>query len=505
MTDKEKEARREREFQKQIKAHGGDGRPPNLKTTEEKVAACERGVCLKCGGQWDALHTHVWKHYEKELREQGVEDKRRMMAEGIRAYQTEHEIPPGVPLASDDHRKRLSEGQSKGMQGPDGERRKAQIAETLSRPRPDLRGKTGPNPSGVAFDNWPMVKLLSQGYTAEVTAKNLGLKGKNRAHTVNKRAQGLGLRGFGTEFLLDHGKPFSNGRLFDLRGVSGFECLDFDRCAGLSEGRSRGTRPRDSLALPDDARLAVEWRDGVLRELMDAANSGERILRLGDKHFPVDQVLKTFLPELAELNNALVLTMPRIRQAARKNPEWTAAQLCEEICSFAQIEQSVEADDTRWRVTLRYLWQAEDWIIGPADSPGTNFERLRASEVQNDGQFAREMMGSRYGASQWTVQNALKPSTGRIEPSNIQALILRFAPKFARAKPKLGRDKGQHPDTIERIRRAAGLEMAHPRWTQERMAPFVFWDTPKSCQANIRPFLSTYRKDIELKKQTLTR
>ena len=66
------------------------------------------------------------------------------------------------------------------MKGPDGEKVKARIRETLSRRRPELYGKTGVHRSGVAFKNWPMLKLLAQGALAKTVAKSLGLKGPER-------------------------------------------------------------------------------------------------------------------------------------------------------------------------------------------------------------------------------------------------------------------------------------------------------------------------------------
>jgi hypothetical protein len=432
----------------------------------------------------------VWKHFEKQMRGQGI-DKKRLIAECIGAFRQEFKYDG--PLDSDRHRETLRQAQLARMQGKNGEQLRANLAKKSSGPRPERYGKTGLNPSGWNPSNWEISKCLTLGMDQADTAKKLG--GKDNHKLIGRRAASMDLAR-DASFLCDCGDFFLNRSLFGLRELSGFAVSDFDKIVGLSEGRSQASRPGDSIANPEDARLAIEWRNGVIRELLNVSAESHCGLRLGEKVYSQERVLKIFLPELAGLNGALVLTIGKIRQEAHEHPEWAVDQLGELcICRHAAIEQSANSQDTRWRKSLRYLATQEKFLKG-------NLTRLRGTE--GDGELVREMIG--YGAHHYTVQNALRDNTDLIPPLEIRMLIKEFAPKFAKPKPKQGgAPTGLRDDTIERIRRMAGLEMAHPRWTQERMAPFVFWDTPASCQSNIRPFSSTYRPQIDALKQKLTK
>src|SRR5712692_8282919 len=131
-----------------LKKHGATGVPPNMGPLE----ATRQGTCMKCSGIWGPLYLHIPSHYPSLPRE-----------EALRQYRKDCKIPEGVHLAADWHRARLSEGQSKRMQGSNGGKVRARIAARLSRPRPDLRGRTGRNPSGVVINSWPITQRLTCG------------------------------------------------------------------------------------------------------------------------------------------------------------------------------------------------------------------------------------------------------------------------------------------------------------------------------------------------------
>lgn len=129
----EMNARRERDFQDQIRAHGGTGFPPDI----DPLEACHKGMCMKCSGRWGPLHLHVHVHYP------GLS-----MADGIRAYREEFRISDGVPLASDQHRETLRQAQLARIGGPNGKQIRAHLAQKASGPHPEKYGKTGIKPSG---------------------------------------------------------------------------------------------------------------------------------------------------------------------------------------------------------------------------------------------------------------------------------------------------------------------------------------------------------------------
>ena len=388
--------------------HGATGLPSDL----DPVEACRRGECMICSGSWGPLHRHIPAHYP------GLSSK-----EACQRYRTDCKIPEKdsegnkVHLQADWHRKRLSESQSKRMKGPDGEKIKARIRETLSRRRPELYGKTGVHRSDVAFKNWPMLKLLAQGALAKTVAESLGLKGQNAARAIRHRAKFLGWK-FGRACFCDQGNPFRYGSLFHMRKVSGFEVRDFNKFAGLSKRRSANRRPPESIAMPDKARKAIAWRDGILRALLAAQS-----LNVAGKDFGKDRVLITLLPDLPHTNDFLMAKMGKIRQTARERPAWGVGDLCEDVCRAAAREQSISPEDHSWRRTVRFLPQVEPWVK-------MNLTRLRGL-TENDGTLVCEMIASLYGTTESIVQNALRPDAETIAPIEMRLLIVTYAASHA--------------------------------------------------------------------------
>jgi hypothetical protein len=473
--EEERAAARQRAIQKRIKAHGGTGLPSD----RDPVEACRLGECMKCSGTWGPLYLHIRDHYPIGLSQEQVE----------RRYRSECDIPDvdakgnAVHLAADWHRQRLSQGQSKHMHGPGGERARAHIAQTLSRPRPDLYGKTGRNPSGKAISSWEIAKRLTQGKGLVETMDELGAPNHK---LIQRRASALGLA-FGTAFLCDQGEPYRYGALSHLRKAAGFETEDFDKYVGLSVGRSGAQKP-DVILNPKEARKVIDWRDEVVTALLAA-----RALHVAGKDYRKDDVLRTFLPALSDLNDALVRTMPEIRTAAREHPARGMTGLGEAVAWDAAREESAKSTDYRWRRTLRYLWQAERWIA-------KNLDRLRAYE--DDGPLVRSLIGWRYGATQQTVQNALRERTEGIPPLEVRLLILTYAPSFAETKKKSGAPTGVRTKTKEQIELAAAFDLMG--WTRKDMAPFLFPDTPRSAESNTYRVFSEHSRKINVAKKKLT-
>jgi hypothetical protein len=397
---------------------------------------------MKCSGTWGPLYLHIPDHYPGSA-----------SAQALQKYREEFHIPDDLHLAADWHRQRLSQGQSRRMNGPDGEKIREHLAQKSARPHPERYGKTGLNPSGKVIPSWGIAKRLTQGKGLVETMDELGAPNHK---LIQRRAAALGLA-FGTAFLCDQGEPFRYDSLSHLRKASGFEAEDFDKYVGLSVGRSGSQRP-EVILNPKEARKAMRWRDEVTTALLAVP-----ALHVAGKDYRKDDVLRTFLPELLDVNRSLMLTISEIRKAAREHPEWGVAELCGSICEGAQREQSVNSGDNRWRKTLRYLWQAEEWIA-------KNLGRLRGSE--HDGPLIREMIGARYGATHQAVQNALRDRTETIARMEMRMIVMTFAPTFAEARKEPGSPTGPRPATRETIPKLAALRFLD--YSQPQMVSFLY-------------------------------
>ena len=462
--------RKERYLQKVIAAHGGTGQRSNL----DRLEACRLGVCMICSGKWGPLFRHIPKHYPKLS-----------AADALREYMREFKIPEDddVHLAADWYRKLLSRGHATRMQGPDGEQIKANLAEKSSRPYPERYSKTRVNPSGNPLSNWAVAKYRVRGIDQVDTAKKLGESNHKR---VQRRSASMGLS-FGAAFICDQCDPFRHRNLCDLRRIVGFDAANFEWCVGLEEGRNNATRPADAIVNPADAVLVVAWRDHLLKTLL-----AKRSLALGIK-IGLDRVLKTLLPEIAETNRFLLLTIGEIRAAMREPSEWGVDNPGEFVCRQAAIEESVQSSDNRWRKTLRYLAsdRLEEWLKN-------NLVRLRGPE--HDGEIVRAMIG--YGASSVIVRNALRYRTSVIEPADVRSLIHKYAPAFAEPKkPSGGAPVGLRPETLERVQIADAFSRCG--WSIRKTAPFLSAGQPESALDNAYVFYSRYRTRIESAKAAM--
>jgi hypothetical protein len=400
--------RHEYEARKRMKAHGATGRPSDLAPLE----AIALGICPLCSGHWTALHLHIADHYPYLSRGQGRS-----------AFLQAVGLPEDTSLMTDVLRESCRQGQLRRMRGPQGERIRKNLAK---------RAK-GNQSHRAGVPSWPIVRLIGRGMTAAEAWKTLKLGAKITPHGVGQRARDYGFT-FGTEAMSDQCEPYTYERLYHLRRVSGFEIADFDRCAGLDEGRSDGTCPGDRIVGPDQARKAIAWRDEVLTALLNV----QPLLVVARHEYRKDELLLTFLPELAETNRALVASLGEIRQDVRNHAEWGVEELGESMCMAAAREQSIEGNlDHSRRKTLRYLCEekSEVWLAA-------NLERLRANE--DDGPLVRELTGSRYGATQWIVQHALRPRAHRITSLEVRMLIKEFAPQLAEEKIRRGRPEGSN-------------------------------------------------------------
>jgi hypothetical protein len=289
--------------------------------------------------------------------------------------------------------------------------------------RPDLRGRTGPKRVSPPVASWEIARRVSSGIGQVEAAKQIGME----RSTLRKRAQSLGL-GFRAASLCDFGQPFRNGDLVRLRDLCGFTKENFEKHVGLAKFQALA-HGDNRLVHPKVARKVLTWRDRVLSQVMTAREQ---------KQFRRERVLRTLLPKLPELNHALLQSLRELR-AELQNPDrssWTVADLCEKVCDNAQAEAKKNTSDY-WRVTLRYLWQAELFLQ-------QNIGRLRDTSEQLS-TLIYGMMGAPFQASAVAIQNALRSRTSVIPAAEMSGIVLMLTQP---PRAKGGAPKKAVPDHI---------------------------------------------------------
>jgi hypothetical protein len=152
-------------------------------------------------------------------------------------------------------------------------------------------------------------------------------------------------------------------------------------------------------------------------------------------------------------------------------------QCNKQVSLGAAREESAKATDQRWRKTLRYLWQVEEWIA-------KHMNRLRGPE--DDGPLVREMIGARWGTTQQTVQNALRDRTELLDPRDVHSLILTYVPEFAKPKKgKGGRPAERHRTFIEARKLREQEHLTWPR-IAKRLDPEGFKADPRAAAERLR-------------------
>ncbi len=394
--------RRAYESRRHMIEAGATGLPSKLPPLE----AIRAGECPMCSFPTNALHKHLVVHFP------GMS-----YTEARKAFLVKLDLPEDTDLTSDAKREIQRAAQLKRMNGPEAEKIRKSLAE-----------KARGNSSHLAdVRNWPIVREVTRGRTAEQAWKKIDLGDKLTPHSVGVRARDMGYS-YATPARSDQSEPYTYERLFRLRRTTAFEVSDFDRCVGLDEWRSGATVPGERIMDPEEAGAAIAWRDRVLTALLNV----EPTLKFAGKEYRKDDLLLTFVPEIVGTYNALIRSIGEVRDELRKSSEWTLEDFCEALCRAAAREQSIEGnqDDSR-RKTLRYLAEekSEEWLAA-------NYARLRGGE--RDGPLVRELIGSRYGVTGATVQNALRSRTDVIAPIEVRMLIKEYAPGFATAKKTPG-------------------------------------------------------------------
>ena len=191
----------------------------------------------------------------------------------------------------------------------------------------------------------------------------------------------------------------------------GFTRAKFEKIVGLP-ARTMDRRKSNMLRDPAVAVLTIEWRNSTLRLLLDGP--------IPD--FPSHRILKSFFPNLREIDGFLYESLSQIQTQLQedRNKGWTITDVWSFVCEKAQLEISSKGE--QWRRMLRYMWQIEDFL-------GKNLGRLR--ETKYLATLVHELIGSLWGATGFVVKRALPKNVRPIPSGDICKLILLHAVPLA--------------------------------------------------------------------------
>jgi hypothetical protein len=353
----------------------------------------------------------------------------------------EHKDTTNALQAKGSPRKRP--GRSKFFRSPAGKRQAAQFSRAYSgRSQARNLGRSGPGkiePS-VAVSDWELVKCLRRGEIPE----------EMKTNAAQSRGRSLGLN-YGTVFFCDHGEPFTDGELQGLRSRCGFTSAAFEQLVGLP-ARSIDARHASMVRAPEIARAIVNWRDSVLRSLLQVANP----------KYKYERVLKTFLPSIRGLYQLWVGCFAEIQKAMqteRRKRIWTLSSLGNFVCEQARQSARQKTHAGSWGAFLRYLAELDD-----CEETKTFLEaRLKSIKRSKElAVFVRELLGHRYGTTHWTVNRALSTKLRLIPSAEMCGLILspRPAVQPSRKGGRPVRDIAPEADRLHREEKLTWLEIA---------------------------------------------
>jgi transcriptional regulator with XRE-family HTH domain len=343
-------------------------------------------------------------------------------------------------------------GRTKFFKSPRGQKLIARYErEYTGRSQPKNLGRTGPrrrdrSQSPIVSD-WELAQYVGRGKAVP------GMK----SNTQSARAVSLGID-YGTETFCDQGNPFSDSDLHNLRKRCRFTGERFEKIIGVPTDGGE----RDGLRIVEHAEKVIEWRDVTLRNLLGKTSPS----------YKQDRVLKTLLPNLADLDALLRECFAEIQKAM---PEFTVSGVGDFVAEQAKSAARKSAHAGLWGEMLRYLVE-----LAANEKARTFLDKNLASlpRRKDVADFVRELLAARYGASLWIVRRALLRSTAAIPPGEMCGVILSYAepiapPAILKSKALPGRPKGkQQAETLERIGDAAALVFL--RYSQPEMIPLLY-------------------------------
>jgi hypothetical protein len=362
-------------------------------------------------------------------------------------------------------------GRSKFFRTAAGKRQAAQFSEAYSgRSQARNLGRTGPGKieQSAAVSDWELVKCLGRGEIPE----------EMKTNAAQSRGRSLGLN-YGTVFFCDQGEPFTDGELQALRGRCGFTCAAFEQLVGLP-ARSIDARHASMVRAPDIARAIVNWRDSVLRSLLQVANPA----------YKYERVLKTFLPGIRALYRLSVDRFTEIQKAMQAGGGkriWTLSSLGNFVCEQAKQSAKQKTHAGPWGMFLRFLAELDDCAETKEflEAKLKSLNRSKALAV-----FVRELLGQRYGTTHWTVNRALSPKLRVVPSAEMCGLILspRPAVQPSRKGGRPARDIAPEADRLQREEKLSWLEIA------QKLDPKTCKHSPDAAKEAIRQAVIRYRK-----------
>ncbi len=294
--------------------------------------------------------------------------------------------------------KRKRPGRALFFKTPAGRKLAKRFGEEYSgRPQPTKLGWAGSR----AVSDWELAKRVTRGEAVE------GMK----QSAVDMRTQHLGLR-YGTAFFCDQGEPLRDARLQSLRERLGFTTAKFEKLTGLGP-KVADRRAAAMIRGPRDARIVIEWRDKTLRSLLAATTPT----------YKNDRLLKTFLPNIAELDGLLRDRFAEIQKTMSE--DFTLARVGEFVCEQARRAAKKSPHAGLWGEMLRCLVELDACPESRAFLK-SNLGSLKNCKVLAD--FVREIIGARYGTTAWTVKRALLRSTRPYSEAEMRGFVLEIAP-----------------------------------------------------------------------------
>jgi hypothetical protein len=296
------------------------------------------------------------------------------------------------------HVKRKRPGRALFFKTPAGRKLAKRFREEYSgRPQPSKLGWAGSR----AVTDWELAKRVTRGEIVE------GMK----RSAVDMRAKSLGL-GYGTAFFCDQGEPLRDASLQSLRERLGFTTARFEKLTGLGP-KVADKRAAAMIRGPRDARIVIEWRDKTLRSLLAATSPAYKNHR----------ILKTFLPEIADLDGLLRDRFAEIQKTMRA--DFTLAHLGDFVCEQVRRSAKKTPHAGLWGEMLRCLVEL-DACRESRTFLEANLGSLRHCKALAD--FVREIIGARYGTTAWTITRALLRSTQPYSDAEMRGFVLDIAP-----------------------------------------------------------------------------
>ena len=349
---------------------------------DDPIIATKAGICLICGSHFPRLYLHLKFHKVSSAE-----------------YRANWRLPDALPLLADDLRAKIAESRKYLAQTRRGKQLRTRTSKRLKGvPRPELLGKTGPNPSGVRIADWQIACDVASGKGQSASAKDYGIE----VGTVQQRAQRMGLN-FSTKITSDQGLPLRHGAMNAVRQALG---LSRDRTKKLGLSFLSHSVPESRIVSNSKlARKFIRWRN-------DLASKALHI-----RHTRQERILKTLFPKISELNDALIETFSELRSGIRSESGWTVEKFGEAVCALSY--KDTHSKRHYFRRALLFLCEAKEHLEPVV---------LSLAGDENVGPISHRLLAATHGnVTPHAIQRALIRARA-LRPKELWNVITTFAP-----------------------------------------------------------------------------